>query len=149
MTTNPPARLFVLLARSATVGVILRRGPSEWVQMIKWETKKDVFTPGQWFHGRVYEHKCDLSPNGELFVYFAKKYTGKRLLERKYLWTAISKPPHFTALDIQFDVDTWGGGGVFPEDRVLYRYSTSIVWSLVGGGYSCKVKRKSVSSISI
>jgi len=67
--TKSPARLFVLLARKAPVGVILRRGPSDWVQMIHWNTKNDLFTPGQWFHGRIFEWKCDLSPNGKLIIY--------------------------------------------------------------------------------
>lgn len=45
MTTKipAPARLFVLLAREASAGVILRRGPSKWVQLIKWNTDADTF----------------------------------------------------------------------------------------------------------
>ena len=62
-----PCRLAVFLSRKARVGVILRRGPSKWVQMIHWDRASDAFTPGQWFHGRVYERRCDLSPDGRLF----------------------------------------------------------------------------------
>src|SRR4051812_15030832 len=61
-----PPRLFFLLARKSPTAVIFRRGPSDWVQLIRWNTQTDDFEPGQWFHGRVYEHRCDLSPNGEL-----------------------------------------------------------------------------------
>src|SRR5690349_10075456 len=43
----PPARLFVLLASNSPVGVILRRGPTDWVQMIKWHTDTDKFEEGQ------------------------------------------------------------------------------------------------------
>src|SRR5438874_12985200 len=68
-----PARLWALLARREPVGVIFRRGPSKQVMLIKWNTQQDSFELGQWFKGRVYERRCDLSPNGELIIYFAAK----------------------------------------------------------------------------
>ena len=37
MRAKSACRLFVVLARDADVGVILRRGPTRWVQMIKWD----------------------------------------------------------------------------------------------------------------
>src|SRR4051794_20213611 len=94
------ARLQVLLARAAPVGLILRRGPSKWVQLVKWDTAADRFEPGQWFHGRLYERRGDLSPDGRLFVYFASKFTGLTLADREYTyaWTAVSRPPYLTAL---------------------------------------------------
>lgn len=93
MTTQPlpPARLYVLLARVARVGMILRRGPTDWVQMIHWDTRKDTFTLGQWFHGKVYPEKSDISPDGSLIIYFAGKF-GKQSDPMKRAWTAISKP---------------------------------------------------------
>lgn len=62
----PPCRLHVLLARRAPVAVIFRRGPTKWVQIIRWDTEKDIFEAGQWFHGRIYEGRSDLSPSGKL-----------------------------------------------------------------------------------
>ncbi|MEO8607012.1 MAG: hypothetical protein ABI690_03985 [Chloroflexota bacterium] len=120
-TSNPaPARLFVLLARTAPVGVILRRGPSDWVQMIHWNTRSDVFTPGQWFHGRIYEHKSDLSPNGKLFVYDAyKPWINPTDSEYGNRWTAVSKPPYFTALGLWTHKSFQGGGGHFNDDEQL------------------------------
>ncbi|HME06727.1 MAG TPA: RodZ domain-containing protein [Bryobacteraceae bacterium] len=38
--------LFILLAREANVGVILRRGPSQWWRVTLWDTKRDHF--GKW-----------------------------------------------------------------------------------------------------
>ena len=60
-------RLFVIMAARAPLAVIIRRGPASWVQLVLWDTKRDRFTPGSWFRGRIYEEKCDLSPDGELF----------------------------------------------------------------------------------
>jgi hypothetical protein len=119
---NPvPARLFVLLAREAHIGVILRRGPSKWVQLIHWDTEKDIFTPGQWLHGRIYELRCDLSPDGKLFIYFAHKGGNwKQNPDYTDAWTAISKPPYFTALALWPKGDTWEGGGLFLKKRTVW-----------------------------
>src|SRR5215831_4419387 len=87
-----PCRLFVILAREASKAVIFRRGPSRWTQLILWDTQHDTFVYGQWFKGRIYERRCDLSPDGSKLIYFAAKW-------RKPLasWTAISTPPWWTA----------------------------------------------------
>ena len=120
----PPARLHAVLARAAPVGVVLRRGPSRWVQCIRWDTRKDTFAPGQWFHGRIYEDRCELSPDGELLVYFAGKQTA-RSRQGGYdgTWTAVSKPPYLTALALWPQGDTWEGGGYFLDARTLELHS--------------------------
>jgi hypothetical protein len=116
-----PARLFILFARSSPMAVIFRRGPSKWVQLVKWNTDTDVFEPGQWFNGRIYERRCDLSPDGSLLIYFAQKIS-KRSLEDKeytYAWTAISRPPFLTALVLWPKGDCWHGGGSFKNGRTV------------------------------
>lgn len=101
-------RLWVLIARKAPVAAIIRRGPSRQVQLIKWNLDKDTFEFGQWFKGRVYERRCDLSPSGTLLVYFAATYR-----EPLRSWTAVSKLPWFTALALWPKGDGWNGGGHF------------------------------------
>ncbi len=44
--TRPECRLSVILARDATVGVIFRRGPTNWTQVIRWNTATDTFDAG-------------------------------------------------------------------------------------------------------
>ncbi|HEX2256496.1 MAG TPA: hypothetical protein VHG92_07320 [Afifellaceae bacterium] len=113
-----PCRLSVFLAREAPVGVILRRGPSAWAQLTRWERRSDTFEPGQWFHGRVYERRCDLSPDGQLFIYFAAKHW--RTADEDQIgegWTAISRPPYFTALALWLNLGSWYGGGVFKDAK--------------------------------
>lgn len=75
-SANAPCRLYVFLARDAPIGVVLRRGPAAWVQLSVWHTDTDRFEHGQWFGGRVYERRCDVSADGALFVYFAHKSSG-------------------------------------------------------------------------
>jgi hypothetical protein len=126
MTPNmptSPARLHVILAHEAPIGVILRRGPSRFVQMIKWHTDTDQFEPGQWMKARVYEDKCDLSPDGKLFIYFVHKGNNPRVSkDYMYTWTAISKPPYFTALSLWKEFGTWGGGGHFLDNKTVRIY---------------------------
>jgi hypothetical protein len=116
-----PARLFFILARKSHTAVIFRRGPSKWVQLIKWDTAKDIFEPGQWFHGRIYERRGDLSPDGSLLIYFAQKISARTLkdMEYTYAWTAISKPPYLTALALWPQADCWDGGGLFHSNKAL------------------------------
>jgi hypothetical protein len=118
--TEHPCRLFCLLARQAPVGLIVRRGPGTWVQLSLWHTDTDEIEYGQWFHGRLLEDRCDLSPDGSLFIYFASKY-GRSPFET---WTAISRPPYFTALALWPLGHSWGGGGLFVDEKtVLLNFS--------------------------
>jgi hypothetical protein len=89
-------RLFVIAARDTPVAAVLRRGPSGWYQIIRWDTGSDEFTDGSWFKGRIYEDKCDLSPDGELFVYFC--HGGRWRPEYTDAWTAVSRLPWLSAL---------------------------------------------------
>ncbi|MGJ4946641.1 hypothetical protein ACQR1W_39220 [Bradyrhizobium sp. HKCCYLS1011] len=104
--------LFVISAREAPVAVVLRRGPSKQVLLLKWNLTTDKLQPGQWFKGRIYERRCDLSPSGDLLIYFGAKFKPPF-----YSWTAISRPPYFSALALWPKGDTWGGGGVFDKDH--------------------------------
>jgi hypothetical protein len=116
-----PARVFFILARNAPVGVVFRRGPSDWTEVLKWNTENDTFEPGQWFRGRIYERRCDLSPDGSLLIYFVRKITGRTLKDHEYTyaWTAVSKPPYLTALALWPKGDCWHGGGMFASNNTI------------------------------
>lgn len=101
-------RLYAILAREAPFGVVFRRGPSKNVLLIGWNTSNDTFQSGQWFKGRIYERRCDLSPTGSLLIYFAANYH-----KPHFSWSAISRPPFLTALAMWPKGDGWGGGGHF------------------------------------
>jgi hypothetical protein len=91
---------------------VFHRGPTRQVELHTWELLTDRITHDQWLKGRIYERRCDLSPRGDLLIYFAAKYeTGLRT------WTAISKPPFVTALALWPKGDAWGGGGLFDTAR--------------------------------
>jgi hypothetical protein len=114
MTSFPP-RLHVLLAQSAEVGVILRRGPSKSVCCIAWDRRKDRFTVGQWLRGRIYERRSDLSPDGKYLIYFAMN--GRSRSPTGGSWTAISRAPYLKAVVLFGKGDCWHGGGLFTGPR--------------------------------
>ena len=114
-----PCRLFGYLAREAPVGVVLRRGPSDWARLSLWHTDGDVFEHGQWLKGRVYERRSDLSADGSLFVAFVRGSSGPSA-ESRDTWLAVSRPPWFTALALWFVGGTYHTGGFFPERQALW-----------------------------
>jgi hypothetical protein len=111
-------RLYAILAREAPYAVVFRRGPSKSVLVLRWNTETDTFEEGQWLKGRIYERRCDLSPDGTLLIYFAANYK-KPLLS----WTAVSRMPYLTALALWPKGDGWGGGGHFEaRDRIALNH---------------------------
>lgn len=113
-----PPRLFVVMAAKARVAVVIRRGPSQWAHLTLWNTERDELDEGAWFRGRIYAEKCDLSPDGQLFVYAA--HQGNKL-QTSYTdsWTAVSRPPWLHALALWPMGTTYGGGGRFTDNRRL------------------------------
>jgi hypothetical protein len=111
-------KLFVIPARSEPTAVILRRGPSAWYHVIQWDMRRDRFVHGAWFRGRIYEEKCDVSPDGRLLVYFV--HQGSRVgTEFTDSWTAISRVPWLEALVVWPQGTTYGGGVRFIDNRSL------------------------------
>lgn len=129
----PPCRLKFLFSRKAKRCVILRRGPSSWVRMILWDMANNEFLHGQWLNGPVRDF--DLSPNGDHLIYFVSYHKTRA----PYLWTAVSKPPYFTALAMWPISDAWGGYCAFVDDSKIYiekgNHQTSLELS---AGYSLK-----------
>ena len=90
-------RIHIEFSSASPMAAILRRGPSDWVRLLAWNTRTDVIEAGSWFHGRIYESECSVSPDGELFAYFATKYHGPKTRGVNYAWTGVSKLPWLTA----------------------------------------------------
>lgn len=112
-----PARIHVLLARDAPVGVVIRRGPSRRVCTLLWDRRSDQFQLGQWLNGRIYERRSDLSPDGKHLIYFAMN--GRWQSQAKGSWTAVSKAPYLKAVAMFAKGDCWNGGGLF-TDKTSY-----------------------------
>ena len=111
-------RLFVIPAKREPVAVILRRGPSDWYHVIQWDTHRDEFMHGAWIKGRIYEDKCDVSPDGRLLLYFIHQGSRGRT-QFTDSWTAISRVPWLQALVVWPQGETYGGGGRFVDDAAV------------------------------
>jgi hypothetical protein len=114
------ATLFAIFAAQAPVGVILRRGPSAWYHVIRWDVERDAFEHGAWIKGRIFEEACDISPDGELLVYFIRQGSrAKTSFSEAY--TAVSRVPWLKALALWPEAGhgpPWGGGR-FHGQRIL------------------------------
>jgi hypothetical protein len=109
MNPTPPARLHVILAGEAPLAVVIRRGPAKQVCTILWNRSTDEFTLGQWLKGRLYADRCDLSPYGRYFIYFA--YDGRSHREYGPAWTTVSRAPWLKAIALYSKGSTWGSAG--------------------------------------
>jgi hypothetical protein len=90
--------------------------------VIRWDTARDTFERGHWFHGRIYTRRSDLSPDGELLAYFASQFNRRTVApdsDYTYAWTALSRPPWLTALALWPKGDCWHGGGLFLGNKRL------------------------------
>ena len=115
--TTTPRRLFAIFARDAAVAAIVCRGPTHWSQIVEWDTRRDILTEGAWFRGRIYADRCDVSPDGQLFLYFC--HGGAMRRGYKDSWTAVSRLPWLHALGLWPWGTTYGGGGRFTGNREL------------------------------
>jgi hypothetical protein len=117
--------LYCIFAREASKAVIFRRGPSKQVRLIGWDIATNGFEPGQWFKGRIYAEKSDLSPSGDSLVYYAAKYGSEY-----NTWIALSTPPYLTAHTMWPAIGTWNILSLFETDARLalatYRSDSSL-----------------------
>lgn len=101
MSTPPaPAKLAVVIATAAPAAVVIRRGPSHWSQLIKWDLETDQFEPGQWLKGTVVE--ASLSPNGQHIALDIMARRSRIGSWRDTQYAVVSRVPYFTALQICF-----------------------------------------------
>lgn len=132
MTAKPTLRLHLFHARDSTKTVILRQGPSKTYRMILWDRDGDKFQDGQWLKHKLYAERCDISPDGRHFLYFM--LDGQWSAPTLGSYSVICKPPHFTALRLYPQGDTYGGGGHFLDATRFYIHSAASTADLIGGG---------------
>ena len=94
--SGPAPRIFGIPATAAPVVAIIRRGPSDWCHVGRWDTSANTYEPGAWFRGTIYPQKCDLSPDGRLFLYSAMKVGSD--WPAGDIYEAVSRLPWLTAL---------------------------------------------------
>jgi hypothetical protein len=102
------ARLFGIVATDSPVVAILRRGPSDWSQVSRWDPEAGTFEAGSWIHANLYPQRCDLSPDGQWLAYFTLRTRASWSAGPTYI--AISRLPWLTALAAWGTCGTWTCG---------------------------------------
>lgn len=131
MTRAAKCALTLFFATETDRAVILRRGPSRHTRMILWHRDTDRFEDGQWVRRKVYAERCRLSPDGRHFLYFM--LDGQWKTPSRGSYTAISRPPYWTALALHPQGDTWGGGGWFHDNHTYYADGDRDIIGRAGG----------------
>jgi hypothetical protein len=107
-------RITCIPAGDARVAAVLRRGPSGWFRLGRWDVATGTYTGGSWLRGKVYPDRCDLSPDGRLFCYFALNPSADWPLGWTYI--AVARLPWLFALAAWGTSGTWTRGAYFTDE---------------------------------
>ncbi len=111
-------RIFCIPALDAPIIAVIRRGPSKWSHLGKWDLGRHAYKPGGWIKANLYPQRCDLSPDGRWFCYFTLKTSAKWKAGSTYV--AISRLPWLTALAAWGTYGTWTRGLHFVNDKRVW-----------------------------
>ncbi|MCY4335552.1 MAG: hypothetical protein OXC60_12895 [Litoreibacter sp.] len=123
MSLAPETRLSLFFASENDSAVILLRAKRRLFGLFSWDRKTDQITDGQWLKRQVISESCALSPDGRHFLYSV--YDGRMDQPAGEAYTAISKPPYFTALALFPATYSWSVGGQFLSNR-LYQLADDV-----------------------
>lgn len=107
-------RIYCIPATAAPVIAVLRRGPTDWSHVGRWDLAAGRYEPGAWLAGRIFPRRSDVSPDGRLLCYFAHKPSARWGHGEAYV--AVSKLPWLTALHAFATCGTWTRGYYFTAD---------------------------------
>lgn len=113
------SRIFCIPALKAPIIAVIRRGPSAWSHLGKWDLDRRAYLPGGWIRANLYPQRCDLSPDGRWFCYFTLKMSARWKAGATYV--AISRLPWLTALVAWGTSGTWTRGVHFVEDKNVWK----------------------------
>lgn len=102
---STPPRIFCIPSTDSPWVAVLRRGPSPWYHVGRWNPVNGTWEGGAWFRGRLYPQRCDLSPDGQWLAYMAWQGTASWALGPSYV--AVSRLPWLHALA------AWGLGSTY------------------------------------
>jgi hypothetical protein len=89
------AHLHGILATRSPTAILIKRGPGKQIATIGWNRRNDSFSLGQWLRKLVDHRDCDLSPDGEHFLYYVNDQSWSR---ENHVYRAISRAPWLKAL---------------------------------------------------
>lgn len=104
-------RIYCIPDPQSRVAAVLERRPRKWWRVGRWDLISGAYSAGAWFRGSLYPQRCDLSPGGRWFLYFALKSQSDWPAGETY--TAVSRLPWLKALVAWREIGTWSRGAHF------------------------------------
>lgn len=114
-TPAAPARIHLIPAKEAPYVAIIRRKPSRWFHIVRWNTETDAVEHGSWFWGSFYPKRCDVSFDGQWMIYLA--YDMAHGEDRP--WNGVCRLPFLKTIAECENVGAWLGGGYWRDKRTL------------------------------
>ncbi len=109
-------RIHLMAARNAPLVALIRRGPSRYFHIMRWNTQDDTIEHGSWFKGRIWPLDCDISLDGQWMIYYAR---GKKAVS----WNGICRLPWLkTICDGTANTHCGGGGYWKNSDTIVLNY---------------------------
>ena len=113
-----PPRIFGIPALDAPIVAVLRRGPTDWSHVGRWDVERGTYEAGSWLRGTLYFQRCDVSPDGRWLAAFVLKPGASWDVGATYL--SISRLPWVTALAAWQTCGTWTLGLRFERERSVW-----------------------------
>jgi hypothetical protein len=110
-------RLYGIPAGDADVVAVIRRGPSDWCAVGRWDVAGGTYDHGAWLRGRLYPERCDVSPDGRWLCYFA--HHPSATWDLGWTYVALSRLPWLHALAAWRTNGTWTRGAHFVPDAAV------------------------------
>lgn len=108
------ARIYCITDPESRVAVVMEKRPRQWWRLGRWDLVSGLYEEGAWFCGLLYPQRCDLSPGGLWFSYFAFKPNSDWPAGESY--DAISRMPWLQALAAWREIGTYSRGYHFVEE---------------------------------
>ena len=120
MKTIPKIRGYVADEKNKIVFLYRRSNKITYLIFLDYQKGTETIQIGSLFYGRIYPNRCDISPDGTYFLYFAMGKSQQQYNKKLYCWTGICIPPNITAKMLFAHGDTWGGGGRFIDNKTIF-----------------------------
>jgi hypothetical protein len=101
-------RLFCIPATESSAVAVLRRGPSDWCHVGRWDPVAGTWASGSWIRATLYPQRCDVSPDGRWLVAFMLKAAAR--WESGSTYISVSRLPWLTSLAAWATDGTWTRG---------------------------------------
>ena len=98
---------------------VIRRGPSDWCHVGRWDPEAGTWASGSWTRGALYPQRCDVSPDGRWLASFVLKARVDPDWVPGTTFEAISRLPWLTALA------AWGTGGTWTRGLAIVPRGTA------------------------